>query len=359
MFRNHFKNRIVFLALTAITLGSLLSGCGKESKIDALKYIRLGEYKGLSVERPSTEISEDLIDEQIELMMSAYSVTEEVSDRDDVREGDIVNIDFVGTHNGIVFDGGSAQGYNLAIGSGTFIDGFESGLVGAKVGDNLDLNLKFPNVYPNDPSLAGEDVVFNVTINSINVTTAQELTDEFVSDNTNGQITSISELREMLREQLEHDAVSYADNMVYSTLLSQAIDNAVLLEDIPDSFIEEKKEEMIRTMKSNAMSYGIDYQTYLNQYLGISEAEFLNTIEESSVEIAMQNLVIHAIAQTENISISKEELNEQLDKYMDYYGYSSRKELEKNMNIDDVKESLLIVKVEQFLADNGVVTEVE
>jgi len=350
-------NRKKLLIILTFLLLLFICGCGNNSKIDALDYIQLGEYKGLTATRYSTEITDEYVSEQIEAIMDGYAVTTEVTDRDDVREGDIVNIDFVGKHDGVAFDGGSAEGYSLTIGSGTFIEGFESGLIGSKIGDNLDLNLKFPNVYPNDPSLAGEEVIFNVTVNSISSKTVPELTDEFVSQSTNGEIASVEEMREMLVSQLEAEAKSYSDSMLYSTLLSKAIDNAVLKEDIPDSFIEEKKEEMIRTMKSNAKSYGVDYQTYLTGYLGMSESDFISTIEESSVEIAMQNLVIHAIAQTENISISKEELNEKIQEYMDYYGYASKKELEEDMNIDDISESMLIVKVEEFLCDNAVITE--
>lgn len=340
----------VFLMLTALV------GCGEKEEIQPEDYVRLGDYKGLSVTRIETPISDDVLEIQIQNMLKAYSTKEEINDRTDVRDGDVVNIDFVGRLDGKAFDGGSAEGYDLEIGSGTFIEGFEEGLIGAKVSDTVTLNLTFPNVYPNDPSLAGEEVEFTVTVNSISSQIVPELTDEFVKENSQGRYSSVEEMKTDLKEELQQTSDSYADSMMYSDLLSQAIANTEVIAEIPQSFIDEKCEEMVRTMKSNAAAYNVDYEVYLNSYLGMTEDEFKQTIEESSQEIAMQNLVIHAIANAEKIEVSSEELVNKLDEYVELYGFASRNELLKNMNEDDIKESMLIVKVQEMLADNAKIT---
>ena len=137
--------------------------------MDLTKYVTLGEYKGITVEVQSPEVSEAEVDAYIQYVTSSMPATEEVTGRP-VQEGDTVNIDYAGKYadSGEAFDGGTAQGYDLVIGSHSFIDGFEDGLIGANIGDTLDLNLTFPEDYGHS-ELAGVDVIFTVTVNSIKV----------------------------------------------------------------------------------------------------------------------------------------------------------------------------------------------
>ena len=166
----------------ALTAAALLCACGSKEYLRDIKasdYVTLGSYTGAEVNEEKMEINDAIVDDYIEsYLLPSFTTVEEVTGRS-VEEGDTVNIDYAGYLDGEQFDGGTASGQNLTIGSHRFIDGFEEGLVGANVGDKLSLNLSFPDPYPNDPNLAGKPVVFEVTVNSIGVQVTPELNDEF------------------------------------------------------------------------------------------------------------------------------------------------------------------------------------
>ena len=166
-------------ALAVILAASaLLCACGSREYLKDVKasdYVTLGDYTGLEVNEEKTEINDTIVNDYIEsYLLPSFATVEEVTGRS-VEEGDTVNIDYAGYLNGEQFDGGTASGQNLTIGSHRFIDGFEDGLIGANAGDTLSLNLTFPDPYPNDPDLAGKPVVFEVTVNSIGVQKVPEL----------------------------------------------------------------------------------------------------------------------------------------------------------------------------------------
>ena len=164
----------------------------------ALDYVTLGEYKGLEVTLESTEVTDEEIDQQVASNLSASDKLEEVKEGT-VESGDVANIDYEGKLNGEAFEGGTDKGYDLTIGSGTFIDGFEDGLIGKKIGDTVDLNLTFPENY-GSTELAGKDVVFTVTINSVK--RAPELTDALVAE-ISDEYKTVEEYRNSIKEQLE------------------------------------------------------------------------------------------------------------------------------------------------------------
>ncbi|HOO27447.1 MAG TPA: trigger factor, partial [Lachnospiraceae bacterium] len=238
-----------------------VTGCADKSKIKAEDYISLGEYEGLEVTRVSTEVTDEEIQQQIDSILSDYATTEEITDRTDVQEGDVVNIDYTGTLDGEVFDGGSAQGFDLEIGSGRFIDGFEEGLIGADVGDTVTLNLTFPGEYSNNPDLAGKDVVFAVKINSISKSELPEFNDAFIAQESSGQFSTVVDFKAYMTEQMESSRKEYADSIMYTELLDEAVDNAEVIKDIPEEYVQEKIDEMIRTTKSGAEAYGMDFDT--------------------------------------------------------------------------------------------------
>lgn len=349
------RKRMVLLCLAAV----MLSGCGHSNAINAIDYVELGEYKGIPATRMSTTVSEEDVDLQVMRLASQGAGSEPITDRDDVQEGDIANIDYEGSIDGVLFDGGSAKGFDLEIGSHTFIDGFEDGLIGAKVGDTLDVNVTFPDTYVNNPDLAGKPAVFKVTVNSISTKILPELTDEYISERTSGQFASLEEFRTYIREQTEASLKSYSDSSVSNQVITQVMDNASLKKDLPEEYIEEAKQKMIRTAKSNAQAYGMSYEDYLTNYLQMDEATFINTIEESSDDICLQSAVIAAIAQTEGIEVTKEETEQQIADLMAEYGYANKKDLLNVVPEEDINDSLLEDKVKAFLIENAVITEQE
>lgn len=349
------KKRMVVLCLVA----AMLTGCGGNNKINALDYVELGQYKDLPVTKMSTAVSEEDIDLQIMRLASAGATTEKITDRDVVQEGDVANIDYVGSIDGVEFEGGSAKGYDLEIGSHVFIDGFEEGLVGAKVGDTVDVNVTFPDQYVNNEDLAGKPALFKVTVNYISAKLVPELTDEYVSERTSGQFSTVEDFRQYLREQTENSLKSYSDSNMNTQLMTQIMDNATLKQDVPAEYIEEKKQSMIRTAKSNAEAYGVSYEEYLSSYLQMDEATFMSTIDESTDDICLQSLVIEAIAQTEGIEVTKDEIAQQIADLMAEYGYDNKKDLLNVIDEADIADNLLEEKVSAFLIENADITEQE
>lgn len=349
------KKRMVVLCLVA----AMLTGCGGNNKINALDYVELGQYKGLPVTRMSTTVSEEDVDLQIMRLASAGATTEKITDRDVVQEGDVANIDYVGSIDGVEFEGGSAKGYDLEIGSHVFIDGFEEGLVGAKVGETIDVNVTFPDQYVNNEDLAGKPAVFKVTVNYISSKLVPELTDEYVSERTSGQFTTVADFRQYLKEQTEESLKSYADSNMNTQLMTQVMDNATIKQELPAEYIEEKQQAMIRTAKSNAEAYGVSYEEYLSNYLQMNEETFLNTIKESSDDICLQSLVIEAIAQAEGIEVTKDEISQRIADLMAEYGYENKKDLLNVITEEDITDNLLEEKVSEFLAENADITEQE
>lgn len=336
-------------------LAVMLNGCGE--KINALDYVTLGDYKGLAVTRMATTISEEDVQKQVDRMLDAFATQEAVTDRTAVENGDIANIDYEGSIDGVLFDGGSAKGFDLEIGSGTFIEGFEEGLIGAKVGDTLDVHATFPGEYPNNPNLAGKTAVFKVTVNGISRKVMPELTQEFLMEKTGGQFGSVDEIKDFMRNQATASLTGYADSTMYTQLLNEAIENATLKQNIPESYLAAKREAMIRTAKSNAEAYGKTYEEYLQEYLRMDEATFMETVEQSAGESAKRSLVIQAIADTEGITVTDEEFQQKVADTMAEYGYEKKKDLFETITEQDLKDSMLLEKVEHFLADNAVISE--
>lgn len=349
------RKKMVLLCL----LAAMLTGCSKGNAINALDYVELGQYKELPVTKMATTVSEEDIDLQIMRLAAQGATTEKITDRDVVQEGDVANIDYEGSVDGVLFDGGSAKGYDLEIGSHIFIEGFEEGLVGAKVGETLDVNVTFPENYPNNQDLAGKPAVFKVTVNYISSKLVPELTDEYVKERTSGQFSTVQEFRDYLKEQTEASLVEYADSMIDSQIMTQVMDNAKLKTTLPEEYVEEKKQAMIRTAKSNAQAYGVSYEEYLSKYLQMDETTFLDTINQSTDDICLQSLVIEAIAQTEGIEVEKEELEQRYADLMAEYGYKTKKDLLNVVEENDIKTTLLEEKVKDFLAENAKITEQE
>ncbi len=352
------RKKIFLCCLSLLLL--FLSGCeSKRVKINAEDYIQLGQYKGLAVTRMSTEVSEEELEAQLNRMLDAYASLEPITDRKEVEDGDVANIDYEGSIDGQVFEGGSAKGFDLQIGSGTFIPGFEEGLIGAAVGDTVDVAVTFPNEYTNNPTLAGKDAVFKVTVNSISKKVLPELNEAFLKEKTGGRFGSVEEIRSYLKEQMTSYLTEYSDGSLNTQLLDQAVNNATLKQDLPAEFLEEKKQAMIGTAQANAKAYGKTYEEYLQSYLRMDEQTFLQTVDSSAEKIAKQSLVIRAIAGAEQLSVTDEELDEKIKSLMQEYGYEKKKELLKTVNEDEIRDNLLKEKVEDLLMDNAVISTQE
>lgn len=312
----------------------ILAGCGSKAEGDYSKYVTLGQYKGIEI----TKVP-DVTEEELETEMASRF-------RDTVADGDTVNIDYVGTKDGVAFDGGTAQGQSLTIGSNTYIDGFEEGLVGVKVGDTVDLNLTFPDPYKNNPDLAGKPVVFTVTVNSINGVVGAELTEEVIAANT--MYDSVDAYRESVREELQ----LIKDNQKLTQIWA-IVQETTTISGYPKEKVEEYANDMKSYYEGMASMYGTDLATLLSTS-GMTEETFNQQCQEYGQEECAKYMILEMIAKAENITVSEEEFNEEIDKAVKESGMEKETLLEYYGGEELVRENLLYNKVLEFLLENAV-----
>jgi trigger factor len=317
----------------------------------ASDYVTLGQYKGIEVTVQKLEVTEANLQSAIDAELSSNAADGEVTDRP-VQNGDTVNIDFEGLIDGVAFDGGTAQGYKLVIGSGSFIPGFEEGLVGANIGDKLALDLTFPDNY--DPELAGKAVTFNVTVNSFTEKIIPELTEDYVKNNTD--YDSIAAYKEAKRQELEEQNADTMEQDKINSLLGIIIDNAAF-SSIPQNLIDfyaysykAYNEQMVY------YALGITLEDYLTQ-INMTEEEFDSNILSVAENYAKAELVRKAIAEAEGIQITEADYQELIPQYLTDNGLESEEVLQQYEAKEQTIENMLLNKAMDFMVDQAVVTE--
>ena len=313
---------------------------------DASEYVTLGEYKGLTVEVDPVEVT----DEQV--MDKIASETKQTLTEGTVEDGDTVNIDYVGKIDGEEFDGGSAEGYDLEIGSCTFIDGFEDGIIGMQVGDTKDLELKFPEDY-HSTDLAGKDVVFTVTVNSIS--RVPELTDEVADSVVEGMTAEA--YQESVRQDLEDQAKESQKTEAEQKLL-QAVYNNATISGYPEENLQYTIKRATDYYEWLASMYGMSLDDYLTNY-GMTQDEFKEQIQPVAEEALGEEMTLLAIAKEENIEVSDEEYQDGLARYAEAQGMDDPSKLEEAYGENYIRNSLLQEKVLNFLYENATIEEVK
>lgn len=307
----------------------------------------LGEYTGISVQKPSSEITEDEIQEEIAAFVELYSEMIPITDRDIVKDGDYVNIDYVGTIDGVEFDGGSATDTELGIGTGTFIDGFEDQLIGAKVGDTVVVKVAFPETYGNT-EVAGKDAEFTVKINVIGI---REFTDEFVAYNT--EYTTTDEYREYVYQGLVETNEYNVQSAIEEEILAQIVANTTFTS-VNQSEIDAKEAEMLSTYEYYASYYGVDLETFASIAFGMTLEEFYADINYYADLYVKETYVLEEIAKIEGLALSDEEYEERLKEAAKQYQYESPEELETAYGGREVIEKVLLEdKTMEFLRSSA------
>ena len=324
--------------------GAYLSG------INVADYVTLGEYTGVEVSVDAPVVTDEYLDSYIDYVLQSNMVKTEVTDRP-VEEGDIVNIDYEGKIDGVAFDGGTAQGYDLTIGSGAFIDGFEDGLIGAQSGETLDVNVTFPEDYRGE-EVAGKDAVFTVTVNSISVESLPELTDEFVQGLDVG-VNTVEEYRQYAYDLLMEEEQNTHDSNAEVAILEAVMANSEL-QDPPEDMTNRYYSRMIDNMTYYASMYGYDLETFLS-IQGTSE----DAIRESSVQAGQEIITMQAIAEAEGLSVTDEELDAEIESNAGSLGYDDVEEYRASLDVEGYREYMMSEKVLDFLLENAVVTDVE
>lgn len=355
------KKRMIgrwILIASAVAVLGLLTACGDEGegsldKIDPAKYVTLGEYKGLKIAGTDTTVSDEDVERSIQSALAEYSETKEVTGRA-AKMGDIVNIDYEGKRDGVAFDGGTGN-KDLELGSGTFIPGFEEGVVGMKPGDEKDLPLTFPEDYHNE-ELAGANVVFHVKANSISEKVFPELTDEFVQGLGTGAQT-VEEYKSSIRDQLTEQNEAQARSDAESELMQTAVDNAACDTDKLPAWLLEKNENEYRTSTESYVSqYGMTLDDYITQ-IGSTHEEFDAEAKEYAVDKAKNDLVVKAIANAEGLEVTDQELEDYYAEYAAQYN-TTAEQLKSSVPEDELKTYLLQMKVIDLLYNNAVIGSV-
>lgn len=310
-------------------------------------YVTLGEYKGLDVVvEGDFEVTDDKVKDEINQACASYP-NYKTLDKKTVENGDVVDIDYVGKRDGVAFDGGTAEGYKLEIGSNTFIDGFESGLIGAEVGKTVALNLTFPEQYQNE-ELAGQAVVFDVTINGIvekEDVNFDNLTDEYVLQNF--QQNTVQEYKDSVRSDLEAQAESQKESQTKSVVLNTVVDNAKIRK-LPDGLLEQRKAEYDKKFEKQCESYGVEKEDYLQQQYNMTLEQYDSMVEESLIDNLQTELVFEAIAKKEGYEIDEKGFDEFVQKTISQMGISDKETLYDTYGEDYIKS----VYLDEMALDN-------
>ncbi len=347
--------KIVSLILVLVLSMTLLCGCKKESSsrpfdYDLSKYITLGDYVGIEYTYEVQPVTQEGIDNFVNsaLTEKGYGEEKTITDRA-VKVGDTVNIAFEGKLDGKTFEGGSSESYDLVIGSNSFIEGFEDGLVGAKTGEKRSLNLKFPENYGKD-ELNGKDVVFDVTVKSIKAKVYPELTDKIVSEISDKK--TVDEYLKYANEQVLAQNEQNAKNKMESDVWTKVISN-VKVTSLPEEEIKNYKKLILENYDKSAQSqYGMSYEELLKAYgktLDDIDAELVTQAEQAVKEY----MTIVAIARAEDLDITDEEYNKQLVEYAESNGYKSAKEFQEAIDESQFYLTLVIEKVMDFVVENA------
>lgn len=316
----------------------------------ALDYVTLGQYTGFTLQGQSTEVTDDEVMASLNSSIGTDYYTE-VTDRP-VQEGDVVNIDYTGKKDGKAFDGGTASGYDLTIGSNTFIDGFEDGLIGANTGDTLDLNLTFPDNYYSE-DLAGQDVVFTVTINSIRE--FPEITDDLINEITGGSYTTVDDYKTYLKDQLVQQKEDARESAIRSQILTKLMDTCTVDSD-PDGLSDYYTALYKRQYQTYASYYGINLEDMVESS-GMTMDDF-NTELEKEARVEMdQELILEAIEEKEKLEISDEEYDQSVEEQAEKLGYTDVDQFKESVDQEEFTRYLLMEKALKFVEDSSVITE--
>lgn len=331
-------------------------GAGQELKYTLEVFVKpdvtLGEYKGVAVEKNVEKVTDEAVDARIQNDVERASTTQDVTDRA-VENGDIVNLDYAGSVDGVAFEGGTAQGQSLTIGSGMFIPGFEEQMVGMNIGEERDLSVKFPEQYHAD-NLAGKDAVFHVKVNGIQTKVRPELDDDFAADVS--EFDTFEAYKANIVADLEKNAADRAEANLEDALVQKVVDAADC--DIPDAMIQDEITTMLHEMEMRMMYQGIRFEDYL-KYTGQTLDQVRENYKPEAANRVKTQLVLEAVAKAENIVPTDEDVDEAI---ADQAKRVNRDVEEFKASLSEqqkeyLKETAGIKKVIDFLKANAVITE--
>lgn len=326
-----------------------LENCGKEGvtfKCTVAVYpeVKLGQYKGL--EAPKAEVKVMAADVNARLKEMADRNSRLVSVERAVKKGDTANIDFEGFDNGVAFEGGKGENFDLEIGSGSFVPGFEDQLIGMKAGEEKEIDITFPENYT--PELAGKPVVFKVKINEVKAKEVPAIDDEFAKDVS--EFDTLKELKADMKKKMTEERKIAAQQAFEDALMKKVADG--IEADIPEDMVKAQAERMLEGFKQQLASQGIPFEQYL-QMTGMTNETFLAQAHQPALDQVRMDLAVEAIVKAEGLEASDEDVENEMKNIAEKYGMDPES-VKKYLPADQVKEQVIREKVIKVVADAGV-----
>ena len=310
--------------------------------------VTLGEYKGVEVEKAPVEVTDAEIDAEVDKQREQNARTIDIDDRA-VEKGDMIKLDFDGSVDGVPFDGGKAENYDLTVGSGSFIPGFEDQLVGVKIGEEVDVKVTFPEDY-HAKDLAGKDAVFKCKVNEIHVKEVPEADDDFAQDIS--EFDTLAEYKEDIKKNLTEKKEKEARAAKENAAVDKAIENAEM--EIPDAMVATQTRQMLDDFARRMQSQGLTMEQYF-QFTGMTAEKMQEEMKPQALKRIQTRLVLEKIAEVENIQPTDEEVEEEFKKMADAYKMEADKikELLGDRELEQMKKDMAVQKAVTLVADEA------
>ena len=325
---------------------------GFSFKADVAVYpeVTLGQYKGVEAPKAEVNVTEEDVDNRLKQMADRNSRMVSVEDRA-VQQGDVANIDFEGFLEGVPFDGGKSDNFDLEIGSGSFVPGFEDQVAGMSISEEKDINITFPEDYHAD--LAGKAVVFHVKVNSIKMKDVPALDDEFAKDVS--EFDTLDELKKDLLEKITAEREEAAKHAFEEAAMAKVAGS--IQADIPDAMIENQARRFVDSFRMQIQSQGIPYEEYMKM-TNVDEAKLLEDARDPAVGQVRMDLAIAAIVKAENLEASDEDVEAEFEKMAGQYGMDVEN-VKKYLDAAVIKEQVVRAKAVELVAANAVAVKPE
>ena len=327
-----------------------------KATVDVKPEIKLGEYKGLDIPKTETEITDEDVQKQLEVLQQRYGKLVVLDETETAETDDTVMIDFEGFLDGEAFEGGKAEDHSLVIGSGTFIPGFEEQLIGVKTGDDKEINVTFPEDYQAE-NLAGKDVVFKVKVKEIKRKEVTPIDDELAKDVS--EFETLEELKEDIKNKLKTTAKDQTENQFRQDAIGKAVEGAEV--EIPEDMIARRLEALMDNFSDRLQQQGMTLDQYL-EYTKSSMDDFKKQYRPEAETSVKTDLVLEAVAKAEDIEVMEEDLDAELERMAKMYNQDVKvlkASLAAQDSLDTLKYGIMLDKASNFIVDNAVVIKPE
>ena len=318
-------------------------GCTFKCTVAVYPEVTLGQYKGLSAPKAEVKVAAADVNQRLNEMAERNSRLESVERA--AKKGDTANINFEGFDQGVPFEGGKGDNFDLELGSGSFVPGFEDQVIGMKAGEEKDINITFPEDYT--PELAGKPVVFHVKVNEVKTKNVPAIDDEFAKDVS--EFETLKDLKADLKKKITEERTSTAQRGFEDALMQKVADG--ITAEIPEDMIKLQAEKLLENFKQQLASQGIPYDQYLKM-TGSKNEDFLAQAHDPAVQQIRMDLALEAIVKAEGLDASEEEVEAEMKKMSEMYGMDIDT-VKKYLRVEDVKDQLVREKVVKLVADNA------